>query len=213
MGDSIKKLADLFAKFPTVGTRTAARFVFYLINLPKQEVKELMVAMGELKNRIKFCHFCFNPHEGQENLCYICKDSSRNKQLLCIVEKENDLITIENTKKYRGLYFILGGTLTFRNNTGENLRLTELRERVKDPQKFDLPLLPDLLKNNFTEIIIATNPTPEGKATSLLVQRYLKELPEFPNFKITHLAQGLPVGGELEYADEETLESAFEGRK
>lgn len=199
--DSIKKLTELFAKFPTVGPRTAGRFVFYLINHPKEMANELIIAIEELKNNIRFCVFCFQPFEtiGQQNLCSICSDNLRNKQQLCIIEKENDLLSIENTKKYKGLYFILGGTLTLRKTNGENLRIKELKERVKN--------------NDFNEIIIALNPTPEGKSTSVLVQRALKELPQFSSLKITHLAKGLPVGGELEYADEETLESAFEGRK
>ncbi len=203
MADSIKKLVELFSKFPTVGHRTAGRFVFYLMKLPKEKIDELLNAIEELKNKIKFCDFCFNPFEGESNLpaqaglCPICKNPSRNKQLLCVVEKETDLISIENTKKYNGLYFIIGGTVaTMKKNDMDNLRISELLGRVNKPIKF-------------TEIIIATNPTPEGKATSILIERALKEF----TFKITHLAQGLPVGGELEYADEETLESAFEGRK
>jgi len=201
MADYIKKLTDLFSKFPTIGPRTAGRFVFYLLSLPKEKIDELANAIQELKNKIKLCSFCFQPFEdlAESTLCIICNDPSRNKQLLCIVEKETDLLSIENTKKYKGLYFILGGTLTLRKPDGNHLRIEELKERVK--------------KNNFTEIIIALNSTPEGKSTSVLVQRALKELPQFSNLKITHLAKGLPVGGELEYADEETLESAFEGRK
>ncbi|MBI3631375.1 MAG: recombination protein RecR [Candidatus Staskawiczbacteria bacterium] len=199
MADSINKLVNLFSKFPTVGPRTAGRFVFHLIKLPKEKIDELIGAIEELKNKIKFCDFCFNPFEGESGLCLICKNPSRNKQLLCVVEKETDLVSIENTKKYNGLYFILGGTVaTMRKGDVNNLRIQELLDRVKAPAKF-------------TEIIIATNPTPEGKTTSVLIERSLKEL-SLP-FKTTHLAQGLPVGGELEYADEETLESAFEGRK
>ena len=208
MADSIKKLIELFSKFPTVGHRTADRFVFYLMKLPKEKIDELLSAIEELKNKIKFCGFCFNPFEGESNLsgqadlCPVCKNPLRNKQLLCVVEKETDLISIEKTKKYNGLYFILGGTVM--KKTGmDNLRIQELIDRVKKP-------------NEFIEIIIATNPTPEGKATSVLIERALKEIsqpPASPVFKVTHLAQGLPVGGELEYADEETLESAFEGRK
>lgn len=197
--DSIKKLTDLFSKFPTIGPRTAGRFVFYLINSPKEKIDELSQALQELKNKVKLCSLCFNPHESQGDLCEICQSVSRNKQVLCVIEKETDLISIENTKKYNGLYFILGGTLTLRNANGENLRIEPLKNRIKSGQ--------------FTEIIIALNPTPEGRATSVLVERELKELPQFANLKITHLAQGLPVGGELEYADEETLESAFEGRR
>ncbi len=200
MSDSIKKLQELFANFPTIGSRTAGRFVMYLINQPKETVDELVKAIQELKNSVKLCTFCFNPFESDGELCLICRSPARNKTLLCIVEKEADLLSIENTKKYNGLYFILGGNVSsFRMNEAHALRLKELQERIK--------------VSAFTEIIIATNTTPEGKATSTLVERALKNLPQFSTLKITHLAKGLPVGGELEYADEETLESAFEGRK
>ncbi len=199
MTDSIKKLTELFKKFPTIGGRTASRFVFYLINQPKETIDELIKALQELKQNIRLCKFCFNPFEGDANFCPICSDTSRNKQLLCIVEKEADLLSIENTKKYKGFYFILGGTITLKNSDGSNLRIKELQDRIR--------------KSTLLEIIIALNPTPEGTSTSVLVERALKELPQSPTLKITHLAKGLPVGGELEYADEETLESAFEGRK
>lgn len=205
MPDSIKRLTDIFAKFPTIGTRTAGRFVFYLLALPKEKIDELARAILEVKNNVRLCSFCFNPDENQGPLCAICQNSLRNKQLLCVVEKEADLISIENTKRYKGLYFILGTNL--KRMDINQLRIEGLKERIKDPQKFGLSNV------NFTEIIIATNPTPEGKSMSTLVERILKELPQFQSLKITHLAKGLPVGGELEYADEETLESALEGRK
>ena len=202
--DSIKRLTELFAKFPTIGQRTAGRFVFYLINQPKEKIDELIQALQELKSNVKLCSLCFNPFESggvsdTPLICAICQNTTRNKEILCIVEKESDLLSIEATKRYKGLYFILGGTLTLRKTDGSNLRLRPLQERVKT--------------GNFSEIIIALNPTPEGKSTSVLIQRTLKEVPVPSPFTITHLAQGLPVGGELEYADEETLESAFEGRK
>jgi len=200
--DSIKKLQELFAKFPTIGSRTANRFVFYLLKLPKEKIDELTNAITELKNKIKLCSFCFNPHELETDLCYICNDTLRNKNLLCIVEKEADLLSIEETKKYKGLYFILGGAINTKKTNLENLRINELKERlIKFPK--------------FAEVIIATNSTPEGNITSLLVEQNLKKLQveTKQTFKITHLGRGLPVGGELEYADEETLESAFEGRK
>jgi len=207
MTDLIKKLIAQFSKFPTIGPRTASRFVFYLIRLPKDKIKELTDTIEELKTKIKLCSFCFNPFEPlnfnrsekESGQCPICANSSRNRQLLCIVEKETDLMSIENTKKYNGLYFILGGTIaTMKKSDTDGLRIKELLQRVKT-------------HNRFTEIIVAINPTPEGKSTSILIERYLKELPI--SFKITHLAQGLPVGGELEYADEETLQSALIGRK
>jgi recombination protein RecR len=158
MADSIKKLTDLFAKFPTVGPRTAGRFVFYLINKSKQDIDELVTALQELKNNVKLCEFCFNPHELQSNLCAICSDNQRNQQLLCVVEKETDLASLENTRKYKGRYFILGGVLTLRKKA-EDLRLEALKKRIKETP--------------FSEIIIAINPTPEGKATSLLVKAAL----------------------------------------
>lgn len=195
----IQKLIDLFSKFPTVGPRTAARFVFYLIKLPQQELDELMSAITNLRKDIKLCSFCFNPFDASiasegEKLCLICRNGSRDKSLLCLIEKESDLITIEKTKKYKGLYFILDGTINLKKDD-KNIRIEELKERIKD--------------SNPKEIIIATNPTTEGEATALYIERELKPF----NIKITHLGRGLPVGGELEYADEETLGSAFEGRK
>ena len=208
--DSIKKLAELFAKFPTIGHRTANRFVFYLIHQPKEKIDELVLAVQDLKKNIKQCSFCFNPFEtlsAEDNLCEICKNPGRDRHLLCVVEKENDLIAIENTKKYKGLYFMIGEPAGNFKNNEEIIRIEELKERVKSSYKF----FPD--KNDFSEIIIAINPTVEGKITSVLIEKALKEI-YLPNaLKITHLAKGIPFGGELEYADEETLESAFEGRK
>ena len=206
--DSIKKLTDLFSQFPTIGRRTASRFVFYLLSLSKEKTNELIQAIQELKNKIKLCPFCFNPYENGSNLCDICGNTARNTQLLCVVEKETDLISIEKTKRYKGLYFILASNISYlKRENFDNLKIKELKERIENPQKFGMP------NANFTEIIVALNPTPEGKTISILIEKELREMAQTLNFKITHLAQGLPVGGELEYADEETLESAFEGRK
>lgn len=191
---SIQKLIDLFSKFPTVGPRTAARFVFYLIKLPQEKIEELTSLMNNLKKTIKICPSCFNPFQDDTEFCPICENNARERNLLCIVEKEMDLNAIEKTKKYKGLYFVLGGTIGLRKNK-DNIRIEELKQKIKN--------------NNFKEVIIATNPTPEGEATALLVERELKPF----NIKITRLGRGLPVGGELEYADEDTLSSAFEGRR
>lgn len=187
---SIQKLIDIFSRFPTVGPRTASRFVFYLMRLTDQEIKEILNAVSNLRKNIKICSFCFNPFElsqTESNLCPICSDNSRDKNLLCIVEKETDLITLEKTKKYNGLYFILG--------EADTKRTDQLIERIKN--------------NNFKEIIIAINPTTQGESEALRLERLLKPL----GIKITRLGKGLPVGGELEYTDEETLSSALEGRK
>src|SRR3989344_5350736 len=191
---SIQNLIDQFSKFPTVGPRTAARFVFYLLKLPKNDVKKIIESIAELKNKVRHCSFCFKPSEGETNLCEICSDARRDKNIICVVEKETDLETIEKTKKYHGRYFILGGNVfKLRKEDVEKLRLKELQERIK----------------NLKEIIIATNPTIEGEATALYLERLLKPF----NIKTTRLGRGLPIGSELEYADEETLSSAFENRK
>lgn len=209
---SIQKLIDLFSKFPTVGPRTAARFVFYLMGLSKEEVNDLLKSIVVLKKNVKMCSFCFNPFEpsevlakeGETNLCKICSNPARDKTLLCIVEKESDLISIEKTKKYNGFYFILGGTVSaLKKEEIKNLKIEELIERIKNPEKFGIS------NAKFQEIILATNPTTEGEATALYLERILKPL----NKKITRLGRGLPVGAELEYADEETLKSALESRK
>lgn len=201
---SIQKLIDLFSKLPTVGPRTASRFVFYLVGKSKEDVDKLVAAILDLKKNVKLCKLCFNPFEGEGELCEICSNPARDKSLLCIIEKETDLLVIEKTKKYKGLYFILGGQVsTFKKADIEKLRTKELEERVKN-------------RPEIKEIIIATNPTTEGEATALYLERLLKPL-NLPAgrqvIKTTRLGRGLPVGGELEYADEETLGSALEGRK
>jgi recombination protein RecR len=193
---TIQKLIELFSKFPTVGQRTATRFVFYLIKRDKKEIEELSRAILDLKEKVKFCKNCFKPFEGEGEVCEICSDKTRDKSLLCIVEKETDLEAIEKTKKYRGLYFVLGGPVSaIKKEELKKLRIKELEERVKDKK--------------IKEIIIATSLTTEGEALALFLERKLKNSGK----KISKLGRGLPTGGEVEYADEETLEAAFESRK
>jgi len=200
----IQKIINLFSKFPSIGPKTAARFVFYLTKMPKEDFDDLINSLIELKEKIKLCPFCFNFFEGENELCEICSSPLRDKKTLCIVEKETDLQSIENTTKYNGLYFVLGGTLSnLRKKDIEKLRIQELTDRIKEPQKFNIST------NGFEEIILAINPTPEGEATILYLERLLKPL----NIKISKLAKGLPIGGELEYADIETLSSALDNRK
>ena len=195
----IQRLIELFSRFPTVGKRTAARFVFHLLQAPKSEVKELIEAIAELKNQVALCKLCFQPFDASEKtqeLCAICQDNTRNKEILCIVEKESDLESLEAIKEYKGLYFILGGPVDpLQKEQRDTLRIQELQERLK--------------QSPIQEVIIATNPTTEGEATALYLERILKD----SNIKITRLGRGLPIGGELEYADAETLKQSLENRR
>ncbi len=200
---SIQKLIKQFSKFPTVGPKTAARFAFYLLNSPKEENKELIETISSLSEQVKKCSFCFKPFEDKGSLCEICSNTGRDRSKICIVEKEIDLNVIEKTKRYKGLYFILGGTISLKKDSEKDIRTKELIERIKDPASFYL------FNASFEEIIIATNPTSEGEATT----DFLKTKLSPSNKKITTLGRGLPTGGELEYADEETLEEALNGRK
>jgi len=178
----------------------------------KEDIDELVKSINNLKENVKICSFCFNPFEPSEasakedepNLCPICLNPSRDKSLICIIEKESDLVSIEKIKKYNGLYFILGGILSsLKKEEIKNLRIEELFKRIQNPEKFGIQ------NAKFEELILALNPTTEGEATTLYLERVLKPL----NLKITRLGRGLPTGSELEYADGETLKSALEGRK
>jgi len=212
----IQKLIELFSKFPGVGPKTAARFIFYLTKQNKKEIQELSKTISSLQSDLKTCDFCFNlfespfakaPEGKGEEICPICQDPTRDRSLLCVVEKETDLASIENTKIYKGLYFILGGTVsTLKKPDLKKLRIEDLIKRIKNPQNFGI------FRASFKEIILALNPTIEGEATTLYLERTLKKnLP--PNRQVTRLGRGLPVGGELEYADKETLLSAFKSRR
>ena len=203
---SLQKIIDIFSKFPTVGSRTAARFAFYLSKMSKEETKEFIEAIADLKNKTKLCSFCFNVFESEDKdskLCEICSNPSRKKDLLCLVEKESDMLSIEKTKKYKGYYFILGGTLSpLRKSSISKIRSKELIDRLKNYKKYGF-------ENPFKEIIIATNFTSQGEATALYLERSIKPY----KIKATRLAKGMPTGGEIEYIDEETISSALESRK
>ncbi len=197
---AIQKLIEAFSLFPTVGPRTAGRFVFYLLKAPDSEIENLIHELDNLRKEIRQCAFCFNPFqavedEQQTGLCIICRDEARDLTLLCIVEKESDLEQLEKTKQYHGRYFILGGVNDILKKDGlQSIRAQELKSRVTDEVK---------------EIILALNPTTEGEAGVLYLERLLKPYGK----KVTRLGRGLPMGGELEYADDETLRSALEGRR
>ena len=194
---AIQRLISLFAKLPGVGPKAATRFVFYLLRRPPLETQELINSLSQLQKTVKLCAFCLNPFEPKkdETLCRLCSDVRRDRQLLCLVEKETDLELLEKTHKYHGLYFVLGTLLTpLKKRETEKQIIASLLKRVKG--------------GNFREVIIAISYTTEGEATSLYLERILKPF----NLKITRLGRGLPIGAEIEYADEETLASALEGR-
>lgn len=202
----IQKLIELFSKFPGVGPKTASRFVFYLLKKQDFQIDEFLETVADLKKSIKICKFCRNPFEPKlkQELCPICSDPLRDRNLLCIIEKETDLLLLEKTGKYQGLYFILGGLLSpLKKRESERLMLENLLKRIKEPANFGLT------KANFKEVIVGISYTTEGEATSLYLERELASL----NVKVSRLAKGLPIGAEIEYADEETLSSALESRK
>jgi recombination protein RecR len=206
--EKIQKLIDLFSKFPGIGPKTATRFVFYLLTrTSEKDNEELARTILDLKKTLKVCQFCFKFFDSQnkENqLCEICSNPGRDRNLLCIVEKETDLVSIEDNKLYQGLYFILGGKiLGSGKNDFEKEMVQKLKQRIINPFQFGLA------NTDIKEIILALNPTAEGVGTELYLERELKVLGK----KITRLGLGLPIGGELEYADKETILSAFENRK
>ncbi len=198
----IENLIKLFSRFPTIGPRAATRFAFYCLSAPKSDIDNLIDGLKELKKSVKGCSFCFRSISSNQNLCGICSDSKRNRDAICIVEKEPDLLAIESTGEYDGIYFILGGTVSpLKKEDFKNIRIKELQKRIESYEEFNLP--------KTKEIIIATNTNTEGEATAIYLARLLDSL----KIKTTRLGRGLPTGGELEYADDETLSFALKGRK
>lgn len=199
--EPIENLISLFIHFPTVGKKTATRFAFYLLNQEEEYIDRLIKELKSLKGSVHNCNFCYRSLEKEKDLCSICSDKSR-KPILAIVERETDLVSLEKTNEYNGYYFILGGNISpLKKKDLKKIRAKELKERIQNPKKFNMKAI--------KEVIIATNPTTEGEATGLFLERVLEKL----DVKVTKLAKGLPVGGELEYADEDTLSSALKGRK
>lgn len=191
---SLKNLIQEFSELPGVGPRTATRYAFHLLRRPESENRLLAEAIAELKKGTKICKNCFNVSE--EDLCEFCSNPKRDRSLICIVEEAINIPVIENTKKFNGLYHVLGGTIKPHEGTGpEKLNIEQLIERIK--------------KSEVREIIIATNPTIEGEATAMYLIKRLKAF----DLRITRLARGLSTGSDLEYADEMTVLSALEERK
>jgi|SRR3989344_6597244 len=195
--DPIKKFVEVFSKLPSLGPRQATRLAFYIAALGKNKVKEISQAVAAL-NDLTPCVQCFRTHAGNGKLCPICSDPTRSKNLIAIVEKETDLLSLEKTKKFNGWYLVIGEL----HKKGElepeqKLRLQSLKKIVKKE-----------LGGKAEEIIIATNPTVYGDINAVTLK---KELEEYAN-KITRLGRGIPTGGEIEFADEDTLSSALEKR-
>ena len=192
--EPVARLIEALQRLPGIGPKTAQRLTFFLLKRPADEVKTLAESLTQLKELIVHCRICFNVTE--EDPCRICSDPRRDQRILCVVEEPNDLLALERTGEFRGRYHVLLGALSPLDGIGpEDLRVRELLFRLETP--------------GVEEIILATNPSVEGEATAIYLAKLLKPL----GMRITRIARGLPVGGDLEYADEVTLSKALEGRR
>ncbi len=189
----VQSLIESFERLPGIGPKTAQRLTYYLLHAPIEESRALAKAAMEMKEKIVLCSLCFNI--GEQDPCFVCSDTSREKETIAIVEDPLDVLALEKAS-FKGLYHVLHGVISPLENIGlDQLHIRELLPRLKD----------GVVK----EIILATNPTMEGEATAMYIQRLISPL----GVKVTRIARGLPVGGDLEYADETTLSRALEGRK
>lgn len=192
--DTIAQLIDALNKLPGIGQRSAERIVFYLLKTNPQEVKNLSKLILDIKTKIKACSVCNNITES--NPCNICNNPKRTSDEICVVEQPNDILSIEKTNEFHGRYHILLGAISPLDGIGpQDLKIKELAERIK--------------KENVKEVIIATNPNSEGETTAIYLLKALKPL----EVKITRLAQGLPMGANLEYVDDITMTKALQGRR
>jgi recombination protein RecR len=190
----VQTLIDELGRLPGIGPKSAQRIAFHLLKLPAEDAARLAHAIEEAKAKVTFCTRCFNVSEGSE--CAICGDSRRDTTIICVVEEPRDIVAVEKTGEFKGRYHVLQGAISPIEGIGpEQLRVRELLTRL-EPE-------------GVTEVILATNPNIEGEATAMYLARLLKPL----EIRITRIASGLPVGGDLEYADEVTLGRALEGRR
>jgi recombination protein RecR len=190
----VQDLIDELGRLPGVGPKSAQRIAFHLLQADPVDVKRLAQVLVEVKDKVRFCRTCFNVAEADE--CRICLDTRRDPSLLCVVEEPKDVQAVERTREFRGRYHVLGGAISPIEGVGpDDLRVRELMQRLAD--------------GTVTELIIATDPNLEGEATATYLARLVKPM----GLRVTRLASGLPVGGDLEYADEVTLGRAFEGRR
>ena len=190
----VQQLIDELGRLPGIGPKSAQRIAFYLLKLPREDAERLARSIQEVKERISFCRRCFNVSEGE--LCEICADDRRDPAVVCVVEEPRDIVAVEKTQEFRGLYHVLQGAISPIEGVGpEQLRIKELLSRLD--------------AEGIKEVILCTNPNIEGEATAMYLARLLKPL----GLRVTRIASGLPVGGDLEYADELTLGRALEGRR
>ncbi|HOM43270.1 MAG TPA: recombination mediator RecR [Bacillota bacterium] len=190
----IAKLIDELSKLPGVGNKTAQRLAFHILNMPSEDVEKLSSSIVNAKRNIRYCKVCCNITDS--DVCNICANVKRDSSTICVVEDPKDVVAMEKTREFKGLYHVLNGAISPMEGIGpEEIRIKELLKRVAD--------------NEIKEIILATNPNIEGEATAMYISRLLKPI----GIKVTRIAHGVPVGGDLEYADEVTLMKALEGRR
>ena len=190
----IQDLIDELARLPGIGPKSAQRVAFFLLKSTPQDARRLAEAIIEAKDKVIFCRICFNVADGE--ICIYCRDDRRDRSMICVVQEPPDIVAIERTREYQGLYHVLQGTISPIEGIGpEDLRVAELLERLRD--------------STVKEVIVATNPNIEGEATAMYLGRLLQPL----GITVTRPASGLPVGGDLEYADEVTLGRALDGRR
>jgi len=190
----IAKLIEAFSRLPGVGRKTAQRLAFHVINMNIEDVKDLSDAIYQAKESVKYCHKCCNLTD--KEVCNICSDNKRNPLTICVVEDPRDVVAMERTREFKGVYHVLHGAISPLEGKGpEQIKIKELLVRIKD--------------NDIEEVILATNLNIEGEATAMYISKILKPI----GIKVTRIAHGIPIGGDLEYADEITLTKALEGRR
>lgn len=191
---SIEKLIESFEKLPSIGHKTAIRLAFHMLDMSPEETDEFIGSIKEAKQKLKYCSTCFNIADTDP--CPICSSPKRDHSTICVVEDVRDIMAMERTHEYKGVYHVLHGTISPMNGIGpDEIKIKELLDRIRD--------------NDIKEVIIATNPRVEGEATSIYISKLIKAF----NIKVTRIAHGIPVGGDLEYTDEITLMKAMEGRR
>ena len=193
--ESVKRLIGQFEKLPGIGHKTAVRLAFYILESDESNAKEMADALLEAKKKVKFCSKCYNLSESE--VCDICANEKRDLGIICVVENVKDVVAMEKTHEYKGLYHVLHGAISPMNNiSASDIKIKELITRLSDDQ--------------VKEVILATNPTIEGEATAMYISRIIKTI---PGIKVSRIAHGIPVGGDLEYTDEITLIKAMENRR